>query len=1200
MRQHPLPKKKGVALITTVAVLMVLSVMGISFVRITVLEQKSSVNYTDAVSGRWLAMSGIDNAIVQLKLYFQEGNNSLFLNKSSIEADWCYSTPDNDVSPTPVNNPALIAEDDVGAGDPITQIFDGASDHPSFLRIVTVGGTTRRVTGSLSQKPDHVYTTKIFDTASQINLNCQIEAATPTDPDNSHPTSAAAATNPTLPESGIARVLNNLSHAIALRANYTPSDTDAATYGPLHKLGDEIMAKRKTMGGFRSKIDILGTYYRVETDSTVDITQDDLQDVWDYITVHPTAEAMNGQGLYRNIRPTTGAENFTEEYRSPVNINSASWPVLVALLCDIGGTVEGSSIDITENEAKVLSNKICLRRKGARFTGWDDFYTFLDDQKQDQGAWDSNLAAGTYTQVANADKKIALIKANCDPNVTLRKHNPDANLYQTANKTDLTVNRYSMEFCFLPSGYFEITSLGQVLDATGVPQVGIQFYSVTKIFDVLRHTNQQDFEGAAYERYNVANAWEFRDDRIPQNTGTLGLHGFSGPHNMQLSVDNKVFNLNSPAEVNFSAGYTTFNKANWTTIANPTLGHVQPTGYNLRLENGSGMDSSGNVCFAANFNGTLTADVGPSGRDPVATGNDKTASDLLHDGVVFRGGETKTLVYYTRGASDSAGTQGNFPAMTPAASNQGAITFWLKVNKNWYGANWHTIFFSNTRVLGYCGTCEGGIQREIQVRVSGPATDRKTTWTTDTTINASKPLLRSLEIQVRYRFYNYYNGVPTHPDNESPYGTSSYMDKGVRYVLLPNGQVASGNSDHKRGIHAQEWYHVAVLWKTGTVMENFGDPVKSVPIIVSGNFYNDSDQIVHSGSVIDTPHWEHLMKDVAYDTTGTVQKTPELELKYSTSLADSCFDALDSSKRSNDWMYIGYVPGRPTASNATFTIDDVRIIKAFPSTNYLPSRYLKPSSGYVYGTFYGEFTPATTGTVYLQAPFITIRQQNNNAYAALGGAGSENAYDANGDGVMQADEYKDVWIDMTGDNNVPMDPHTGSVHPHEGGGAVPRKWTPADWADAIARNWTISLNISLCDDGNDMDVYVTITPVTDETYDSDCRYTKNHYNAPLSAYEAFQGNMIYSGTLSGGLDTWITTYTTSTGGGGGSSQDKVATSTIAVTGTPNYEYRVNFTINNNTKPIYETAVLEDVTQVHMPNGNRIEYLEYYDLVFLQL
>jgi hypothetical protein len=59
------------------------------------------------------------------------------------------------------------------------------------------------------------------------------------------------------------------------------------------------------------------------------------------------------------------------------------------------------------------------------------------------------------------------IKANFNPNLHLNELNPNASIYTWVDKTDLITS--STEFCFLPTGYFEIESVGQILRAEWEP-----------------------------------------------------------------------------------------------------------------------------------------------------------------------------------------------------------------------------------------------------------------------------------------------------------------------------------------------------------------------------------------------------------------------------------------------------------------------------------------------------------------------------------------------------------------------------------------------------------------------------------------------------------------------------------------------------------------------------------------------------------
>ncbi len=208
--------------------------------------------------------------------------------------------------------------------------------------------------------------------------------------------------------------------------------------------------------------------------------------------------------------------------RSPVNINTASEPVLIACLNGLMGryirpgqlntikdkdgnaiyNLESDSlicIDINFDMAKKIAKEIIRRRISSAFVSWKDFAKFLGDLLEKNGnEWKD------FT-VDHA----CLIWANANPNSNLNKFHPDfpdSYLYslwkKAANvtgkkyldyrmdKSDLVV--YTTEFCFEPTGYFLIESLGRAINDENSLS---DYYSslVIKIFDIYKHTTQSDF-----------------------------------------------------------------------------------------------------------------------------------------------------------------------------------------------------------------------------------------------------------------------------------------------------------------------------------------------------------------------------------------------------------------------------------------------------------------------------------------------------------------------------------------------------------------------------------------------------------------------------------------------------------------------------------------------------------------------------------
>ncbi len=216
-------------------------------------------------------------------------------------------------------------------------------------------------------------------------------------------------------------------------------------------------------------------------------------------------------------------------------------------------------------------------------------------------------------QKAYASQAIAdVIKANFNPNLHLNETNPDANLFMIVDKTDLIVN--STEFTFMPTGFFEIESLGRILrpkddkvqdvylagDNVLIAQAKVT--AVYKFYDLYRETNQRQF---------YTGLWGSK----PPRTGA-----FESNNNLSLEVgpepDNGVFPgvMGVPGDPDSEwGGYVAF----------PTVGsecHSAPTkAPNTLLRT----QSTGNV---AHFNSAMhahyrldqDAHAHPAGQDEIA------------------------------------------------------------------------------------------------------------------------------------------------------------------------------------------------------------------------------------------------------------------------------------------------------------------------------------------------------------------------------------------------------------------------------------------------------------------------------------------------------------------------------------------------------------------------------------------------------
>ena len=163
---------------------------------------------------------------------------------------------------------------------------------------------------------------------------------------------------------------------------------------------------------------------------------------------------------------------------------------------------------------------------GGTFRNWRQFNAFADNlaRPKDEGGagilkdtrpifFDYPETGGDSTgfgplvpselQRRHACQAIAdVLKANFNPNLHLSTINPDENLYTIVDKTMLAVN--STEFTFMPTGHFEIESIGRVLrpvtgedallaDNSIMAQAKVR--AVCKLYEIHRETSQKQFYG---------------------------------------------------------------------------------------------------------------------------------------------------------------------------------------------------------------------------------------------------------------------------------------------------------------------------------------------------------------------------------------------------------------------------------------------------------------------------------------------------------------------------------------------------------------------------------------------------------------------------------------------------------------------------------------------------------------------------------
>lgn len=122
--------------------------------------------------------------------------------------------------------------------------------------------------------------------------------------------------------------------------------------------------------------------------------------------------------------------------------------------------------------------------EGNPFTQWQEFSDFVRSLVDDSESTDPipNLTGFSYAQ---ADALIS----NFNPNSNINDYNPDLIIHRLVDKPRLS--RYTTEFCFEPTGTFQVESIGRVTDADAGAVAEI--HATFRVFEFFRVSTQAEF-----------------------------------------------------------------------------------------------------------------------------------------------------------------------------------------------------------------------------------------------------------------------------------------------------------------------------------------------------------------------------------------------------------------------------------------------------------------------------------------------------------------------------------------------------------------------------------------------------------------------------------------------------------------------------------------------------------------------------------
>lgn len=418
-------RRRAFVLLIVISFMAILSILATSFAMMSRIERNVSANMVDLVRARMLAHAGVERAVVELRT--TTGGKGW----EALSEPWGCSDPPS----TPM----------------------GSLANPSFKRLTTAYG--RAYSGELSatyEANGDTYVLRITDAASRLYVNGR--------------------------QPNLAQMLDTLGSAIqmeGLGANPCPPGTGARI----------IAARNLRPGGVFANKDEIEPI--VGTTSWALFRNFVTEHAWvDNSVLQPNPQSVIGSyvdgPIAENLTYSTAVQ-ATGGGRAPVNVNTASVPVLMVVITGLQGRwIEASNARFRRTQtaaipisrAQIIARRIAQDRAGQPFKSWQDFIAWIDAYLPPGGPGQPNLES-------------ELIKAMVNPNTLFNKFNPNRVTTNWVGKEELTYT--TTEMCFSSMGYFEVEALGRVTSTGGVERATRHIKAFLKAYDVLRHTSQSDF-----------------------------------------------------------------------------------------------------------------------------------------------------------------------------------------------------------------------------------------------------------------------------------------------------------------------------------------------------------------------------------------------------------------------------------------------------------------------------------------------------------------------------------------------------------------------------------------------------------------------------------------------------------------------------------------------------------------------------------
>ncbi|BBM88131.1 pilus assembly PilX N-terminal domain-containing protein [Candidatus Uabimicrobium amorphum] len=531
-------ERKGITLIIVTSIMLVLSTTAVTFVRLTGYERTAASNYASTVDAKLTAYAGVDHALAliydNIRRTGRIGLSEPPVNGVTLQYP---ANSDRDVflaSQTP--EPISLELD-------IDLYNDGDNNDP-----FTVSGLVGRTIGGdifgTSELHGNFYSLKLEDSSGKLNVNSFIPVNVNANGNVTLRTDAATVVPSaetmrrlllTLAELAFPASDANFHNALASAVLNTPLNPNTRTrFTSMQEVETKIntdVAGFEGSAGAERFLSNLTTSSIIDT-STVAVSVEDALDLRD-------------------------APEYYHEARAPVNINTASRDVLIALIVNIRGRanffasqiqddddptfsnnairvettlrndIAQFEIAIPQAEAEALADEIIRRREvdGNPFLDQGEIDEFFNAQNINIPVPNlgdpTNGAINAATVVKNTGLNPGspvvsqqvwnqavrdMLRSNFNPNTVENFWNPNAGAFRRVSTSDLvriesdgtnlqTNPSHTLELVPSSVGSVEITSVGRTTAQQGNLVTGISIIETVAEFGrEVTHTTQSDFE----------------------------------------------------------------------------------------------------------------------------------------------------------------------------------------------------------------------------------------------------------------------------------------------------------------------------------------------------------------------------------------------------------------------------------------------------------------------------------------------------------------------------------------------------------------------------------------------------------------------------------------------------------------------------------------------------------------------------------